>query len=44
MIYTARYETMRGLLDYLSENCCAGAPASPSDKGRGPAPDAVAAE
>jgi ArsR family transcriptional regulator len=34
MIYTARYETMRGLLDYLSENCCAGAPASPSDKGR----------
>jgi DNA-binding transcriptional ArsR family regulator len=30
MIYTARYEVMRGLLDYLSENCCAGAPPQPS--------------
>ena len=25
MIYAARYETMNGLLAYLSENCCAGA-------------------
>jgi DNA-binding transcriptional ArsR family regulator len=24
MIYAARYETMNGLLAYLSENCCAG--------------------
>src|SRR3954447_11005106 len=24
MIYGARYETMRGLMDYLSENCCKG--------------------
>lgn len=24
LIYTARYETMRGLLDYLSDDCCAG--------------------
>lgn len=26
MIYTARYETMNGLLSFLSANCCAGAP------------------
>jgi ArsR family transcriptional regulator, arsenate/arsenite/antimonite-responsive transcriptional repressor len=26
MIYTARYEVMNGLLSYLSDNCCAGAP------------------
>jgi ArsR family transcriptional regulator len=37
MIYTARYEAMRGLLDYLSENCCAGPPPSPSGKACGPA-------
>ncbi len=24
MIYAARFETMNALLDYLSENCCAG--------------------
>jgi len=24
MIYAARYETMRGLLTFLSDNCCAG--------------------
>ena len=24
MIYTARYETMNGLLAYLTENCCSG--------------------
>jgi ArsR family transcriptional regulator len=24
MIYAARYETMNGLLAYLTENCCAG--------------------
>ena len=28
MIYAARYEAMNGLLSYLTENCCAGAPAS----------------
>jgi DNA-binding transcriptional ArsR family regulator len=27
MIYATRYETMRGLLAFLSENCCEGAPA-----------------
>jgi DNA-binding transcriptional ArsR family regulator len=27
MIYAARYETMRALLAFLTENCCAGAPA-----------------
>ena len=26
MIYSARYEAMNGLLSYLSESCCAGAP------------------
>jgi ArsR family transcriptional regulator len=26
MIYTARYEAMNGLIAYLTENCCAGAP------------------
>jgi ArsR family transcriptional regulator, arsenate/arsenite/antimonite-responsive transcriptional repressor len=24
MIYTARFDTMRGLVKYLTENCCAG--------------------
>jgi DNA-binding transcriptional ArsR family regulator len=32
MIYAARYDSMRSLLAYLSENCCAGAAAQ-----RGPA-------
>src|SRR5579871_1445888 len=26
MIYAARYETMNALLDFLTENCCVGAP------------------
>ena len=26
MIYAARFETMNGLLGYLTENCCQGAP------------------
>jgi ArsR family transcriptional regulator len=26
MIYSARFETMNTLLDYLTENCCGGAP------------------
>src|SRR6202043_1835904 len=30
MIYAARYETMNALLDYLSENCCGGAPCAPA--------------
>jgi len=25
MIYAARFETMNGLIDYLTENCCRGA-------------------
>ena|SRR5436309_2943318 len=24
MIYTAQFDTMRGLVDFLTENCCAG--------------------
>jgi ArsR family transcriptional regulator, arsenate/arsenite/antimonite-responsive transcriptional repressor len=28
LIYAAKYETMRGLLAYLSENCCEGVPGS----------------
>jgi ArsR family transcriptional regulator len=28
MIYAANYETMNGLLAFLTENCCQGAPAS----------------
>jgi ArsR family transcriptional regulator, arsenate/arsenite/antimonite-responsive transcriptional repressor len=27
LIYAARYETMNGLLGYLTENCCGGVPA-----------------
>ncbi len=30
MIYTARYETMNGLLAFLTENCCQGAPCAPA--------------
>ena len=26
MIYAARFETMNGLLAFLTENCCQGAP------------------
>jgi DNA-binding transcriptional ArsR family regulator len=26
MIYAARFETMNGLLDFLTENCCGGSP------------------
>src|ERR1700724_3650654 len=26
MIYAARYDTMNGLIAYLTENCCQGAP------------------
>src|SRR3984893_14020707 len=28
MIYAARYETMNGLISYLTENCCRGGPTS----------------
>ena len=28
MIYAAHYETMNGMLAFLTENCCQGAPAS----------------
>ncbi len=27
--YSANFETMNGLIDYLTENCCAGNPCSP---------------
>src|SRR5271156_2430748 len=29
MIYAARYETMNGLLGFLTENCCQGVPCAP---------------
>jgi len=39
MIYAARYEAMNGLLSYLTENCCAGAPTScASAEGASPRP------
>ena len=30
MIYAARYEAMNGLLAFLTENCCQGAPCAPA--------------
>jgi DNA-binding transcriptional ArsR family regulator len=30
MIYAARYEAMNGLIDFLTENCCQGAPCVPA--------------
>jgi DNA-binding transcriptional ArsR family regulator len=36
MIYTARFERMRGLIDFLSENCCQGAPDGAGKKSCGP--------
>src|SRR6202789_4468500 len=30
MIYAARYETMNGLLGYLTDNCCGGVPCAPA--------------
>ena len=30
IIYSANFTTMNGLIDYLSENCCAGSSCSPS--------------
>ena len=30
VIYTARYQTMNGLLDYLTDNCCGGNPCTPA--------------
>src|ERR1700683_3621625 len=29
MIYAARYETMNGLISFLTENCCQGVPCTP---------------
>lgn len=29
LIYSANYQTMNGLLDFLTENCCGGNPCSP---------------
>ncbi len=37
MIYAARYETMRTLLGFLTENCCGGTPAARSTGGCAPA-------
>src|SRR5579872_4550865 len=30
MIYAARYEAMNGLIAFLTENCCRGAPCTPA--------------
>ena len=30
MIYAARYEAMNGLIAFLTENCCQGAPCTPA--------------
>jgi len=30
LIYVAQFDTMNGLLAYLTENCCGGAPCAPS--------------
>jgi ArsR family transcriptional regulator len=30
MIYAARYEAMNGLIAFLTENCCQGAPCAPA--------------
>jgi ArsR family transcriptional regulator, arsenate/arsenite/antimonite-responsive transcriptional repressor len=30
MIYAARYEAMNGLIGFLTENCCQGAPCAPA--------------
>jgi DNA-binding transcriptional ArsR family regulator len=30
MIYAARYEVMNGLIAFLTENCCKGAPCAPA--------------
>jgi len=38
LIYAAKYDTMNGLLTYLTENCCAGVPAEPSETCCAPAP------
>jgi ArsR family transcriptional regulator, arsenate/arsenite/antimonite-responsive transcriptional repressor len=31
MIYAARYETMNGLVTFLTENCCQGVPCTPAE-------------
>jgi ArsR family transcriptional regulator, arsenate/arsenite/antimonite-responsive transcriptional repressor len=35
MIYAARYEAMNGLISFLTENCCQGAPATVCKPSRG---------
>ena len=35
MIYAARYETMNALLNFLTENCCKGAPCAPNGQRAG---------
>jgi len=42
LIYRANYPAMNGLIDYLTENCCAGADCSPvPSKVEGPVPSEV---
>jgi DNA-binding transcriptional ArsR family regulator len=37
LIYAAKYDTMNGLLAYLTENCCTGAAGEPAGSRCGPA-------
>lgn len=32
MIYAARYDSMNGLIGFLTENCCQGAPCAPAPR------------
>jgi len=34
LIYSANYKTMDGLLDFLMQNCCGGAPCASAQKGK----------
>ena len=39
IIYSARFDTMHGLIGYLTENCCGGAPCAPANPTDGPKPN-----
>lgn len=39
IIYSAQFDTMHGLIGYLTENCCGGAPCAPANPTDGPKPN-----
>ncbi|QET02846.1 helix-turn-helix transcriptional regulator [Cupriavidus pauculus] len=43
IVYMARFDTMGGLLGYLTENCCGGAPCGPASAGLSAGSSACAA-